>query len=118
MSNEQLSENFRRSEFACRCNCGFDDISPVLIKALQELRDTIAQAIHVSSGCRCEAHNRRVGGSRQSQHIRGTAADISCRWLTPQELRRYALQIEAFKGIGLYRGFLHVDVRGGARVRW
>ena len=114
-----LTENFSRHEFACRCQCGFDDVDLKLIMALQELRDLIGQPIHVSSGCRCEKHNRAVGGAKNSQHLLGRAADISTRWLTPPELMMYALKIEAFKdgGIGLYKGFLHVDIRG-YKARW
>lgn len=114
-----LTENFSRCEFACRDNCGFNDVSSELVKALQKLRDAVGQPIHVSSGCRCSAHNRAVGGAKQSQHLLGRAADISTRWLTPAELKEYAEKIPEFEqgGIGLYKGFLHVDVRGH-KARW
>lgn len=114
-----LSENFSRRELECRCGCGFDDVDPKLIDALQKLRDMIGQPIHVLSGCRCERHNRNVGGTKDSYHKKGMAADISCRWLTPAELKEYARRVPAFEegGIGLYKGFLHVDVRG-YKARW
>lgn len=114
-----LTENFSTSEFACRCGCGFTVPHYALVEALQELRDLIALPIHIASGCRCEGHNRVVGGAKNSQHIQGKAADITCRWMAPRELRKYALMILGFKegGIGLYPGFLHVDVRG-TRARW
>lgn len=113
-----MTTNFSRFEFACRCGCGYDNINPDLVAALQELRDKVGQALHVNSGCRCEEHNHNVGGARLSQHVAGNAADISSRWLTPRELKKYALQVEAFRqgGIGLYPGFLHVDV--GPKRRW
>lgn len=117
--SEQLSKNFRRSEFACRCGCGFDEIDPLLVRALQDLRDMINQPIHVNSGCRCPAHNEAVGGAKNSYHMKGMAADIACRWIGPKQLRAFAIQVPEFYngGIGLYPGFLHVDIRHG-KTRW
>ena len=71
-----LSKNFNREEFACKCGCGHDNVSPVLVNLLQEIRDYIDRAVHVHSGCRCEAHNKAVGGVSNSAHITGEAADI------------------------------------------
>ncbi|NCC96616.1 MAG: serine/threonine protein kinase, partial [Synergistales bacterium] len=59
---DKLSKNFNRKEFACKCGCGHDNVSPVLVNLLQELRDHLDRAVHVHSGCRCEAHNKAVGG--------------------------------------------------------
>ena len=71
-----LSNNFSRSEFACKCGCGHDNVSPVLANLLQELRDHLDRAVCVLSGCRCEVHNKAVGGVSNSAHITGEAADI------------------------------------------
>jgi len=83
-----LSRNFSRSEFACRC-CGKADIDPRLVDALQELRDLANAPIRVSSGYRCSEHNRAVGGAKQSRHLRGHAADIVIKSLSVagQELK-------------------------------
>jgi zinc D-Ala-D-Ala carboxypeptidase len=43
---------------------------------LQPLRDRLGQPIVVSSGYRSPALNLAVGGSRNSDHMRGRAADI------------------------------------------
>jgi hypothetical protein len=36
---EQLSKNFFRDEFSCKCNCGSDRIDSPLIIKFQALRD-------------------------------------------------------------------------------
>ena len=71
-----LSKNFKQSEFACKCGCGFDLISHELVETLQELRDAIKKPIIIVSGCRCPDHNAEVGGVSNSAHLVGQAADI------------------------------------------
>jgi hypothetical protein len=62
------------------------------------------------------------GTSRKSFHVRGMAADIAVEGLKPIEVRAAAIRAGA-GGVGLYPGFVHVDVRdepyrwgGGGRV--
>lgn len=89
------------------------------MEALQDLRDYVGYPILVNSGCRCSFWNRKVGGTRNSTHMQGIAADIRCEELTPKELAAAAEGIAAFKygGIGVYKTFVHVDVRG-KKARW
>lgn len=115
-----LSRNFSKKEFACRC-CGRVKVNPKLVAALQELRDLAGVPIHVNSGFRCPAHNKEVGGVKQSQHMQGNAADIVISKMAPAEMFRLAEKVPALSagGIGVYpdRGFVHVDVRP-TRTRW
>ncbi|MCK7229176.1 D-Ala-D-Ala carboxypeptidase family metallohydrolase [Enterobacter asburiae] len=113
-----LSEHFSRHEFACRCGCGFDDISSDLIAVLETARDWFAAPIHINCGCRCAAHNARVGGVPDSQHQKGTAADITLSGVTPAALYSwFDSHYPQMLGLGKYRTFVHVDVRH-QRTRW
>ena len=114
-----LSTNFSRKEFACNCGCGFDTVSEKLVKALQTLRDIVGKPIIITSACRCEKQNKNVGGKKDSQHLLGTAADIQVDGMSTLRLATLAETIPAFAkgGVGLYKTFLHVDVRNG-RARW
>ena len=44
---------------------------------LDPLREAWGAPLYVSSGYRCPALNRAVGGARRSQHMMGQAADVS-----------------------------------------
>ena len=76
-----LSKNFNRSEFACKGKncCGHSAaVHPDLVDALQALRDHIGKPLSITSGFRCNRHNKAVGGAEQSFHTLGMAADVSC----------------------------------------
>ena len=45
-------------------------------EVLEPARKVIGEPIHITSGYRCLALNRAVGGVAQSYHVRGLAADI------------------------------------------
>lgn len=45
-------------------------------KVLEPLRQWYGKPISISSGYRCSALNRAVGGVTKSQHLKGEAADI------------------------------------------
>ena len=64
-----LSKNFNRKEFECPCGCGVNRVSPGLITKLQELREKLGKPIEVTSGVRCEAENKRIGGYSNSPHL-------------------------------------------------
>lgn len=120
MNVGQLSKDFYEWEFACRCGCGYATPNPRLVWGLQRLRDIIGEPLNINSGCRCAEHNRRVGGSVNSQHLTGKAADV---WadIPLMQLYRAALLVPEFQtgGIGVYpeENFLHVDVRG-TEAQW
>lgn len=85
------TKNFKVSEFACHCGCGFNIIDQRVINMAQTIRDALGVPVHVNSGCRCEKRNAKVGGvkkkvdhktgkviSKGSNHLYGLAADLSC----------------------------------------
>jgi zinc D-Ala-D-Ala carboxypeptidase len=75
--------------------------------------------VRVTSGFRCTAHNRAVGGKPGSIHLLGKAADVVALKVKPSTVAFAAESIRAFAngGLGRYDTFTHVDVRG-YRSRW
>lgn len=107
--NEWPYKYFKREEFCCKCGCGFCDINPELVEALDLVRDELKKPIYISSGCRCPKHNRAVEGSVTSSHLKGLAVDIYCEGTT----RRYwliSLLQKYFYRIGIGKNFIHVDI--------
>ena len=108
----KLSKNFDSSEFACKCGCGYDIPDPELIRMLQTARDLYGKPITITSGCRCIKHNAVSGGTPNSAHIQGKAADIA----TPTGAVRYllikALLASGFGRIGINfkQRFVHADI--------
>ena len=118
-----LSSNFSRREFSCKCGCGMDTVDAELIMVLENLRwgqgvGGKSRAITVSSGCRCEEHNRNEGGGDNSQHLIGKAADIAVYGVTPKDVAEYLDKWHPDQyGIGRYETFTHIDVRS-KMARW
>jgi uncharacterized protein YcbK (DUF882 family) len=115
-----LSKHFSRTEFACTCMepCGCDTVDSELIKVLEEVREKFGKSITITSGHRCPAHNKRVGGAKTSQHLTGRAADIKVEDTDSRKVyeyldKRYPQRL----GLGNYLTFTHVDTRGGP-ARW
>ena len=88
MRKMQISKNFNLSEFT---KSGFADkygidntpdpiskanICRLVNEVLQPIRDEFGESIIINSCYRCERVNRGVGGSKNSDHKYGCAADI------------------------------------------
>ena len=74
-----MTKNFNRSEFACKCGCGKNNIDSKPPKLAQKVRDKLNMPVRVNSGVRCEKRNKAVGGVENSYHVQGLAADLSCK---------------------------------------
>lgn len=118
LENGRLSANFTEAEFRCRhCNTlPPGGVNPELVAALQSIRDRYGAPVTINSGYRCTVHNRAVGGSANSQHIHGNAADFVVRRVTPQTVFN-DLNPTWGGGLGKYNTFTHIDVRPN-RARW
>lgn len=111
---------FKRHEFACKCGkCGGfpAPVSESLVRVLDTLRERFGTPIHVNSGVRCKAHNVSVGGSKDSRHIYGDAADIKTDTISPKTMYEAACALLPDGGVGLYSWGIHVDTRG-YKARW
>jgi uncharacterized protein YcbK (DUF882 family) len=114
----EISPYFKRAEFACQCKCGFDVVDAELVQVLELLREYFNKPVVITSAARCEAHNKRVGGSERSKHRLGVAADIVVVDTPTDEV--YAYLTDTYPdtyGIGHYPHFTHIDVRK-QKARW
>lgn len=115
----RLSPHFFRSEFACHCGCGLAVADAELIRVLEDLREAFGgRKTRITSGCRCAAHNARIGGAPASKHLSGLAADIAIAGIDAAEVADYLEdRYPDCYGIGRYPGWTHIDVRP-TKARW
>ena len=76
---------------------------------LDAARKIYGKPMHVNSGYRSEAHNKKVGGVSSSSHLKGLAADISCKNSNERFEMLQAFIKAGFKRIGVAGSFIHVD---------
>jgi len=60
----------------CRC-CGKSGLDPRFERLIDRLQHAWPAELRFTSGVRCPAHNARVGGVKNSRHLRGQAADAA-----------------------------------------
>ena len=116
----QLSPHFNAREFCCKCGKEHDfQIADELIEKLEKLYEALdCSKIIVTSGYRCAAHDKSVGGSGNGQHTLGNAADICCYGQDGQPISSKVVCCKAqdigFRGIANITAayiYTHVDVR-------
>jgi len=122
----RLTKNFSLSEFDCKDGTEMPSelLTNVLelAESLQELREILNSPIRINSAYRSLQHNSKIGGSTNSQHLFGKAADIVVKGKTPSQVATMIklLILEGKMkqgGIGVYDNFTHYDVRG-YKARW
>ena len=96
--------------------CGRDSVDASALRA-QGIE------IEISSGFRSRAHNEKVRGARNSQHLYGKATDIPLAGLSLEQKQAVVSQFLSdprVKGFGYYppTDAIHVDVRAGGRSSW
>ncbi|MCH7811444.1 MAG: peptidoglycan-binding protein [Chloroflexi bacterium] len=86
-----------------------------LMWKLEALRQKAGdQPVTINSGFRSVAHNRAVGGARNSQHMYGIAADLSMATRTPRQVQALAKSC-GLSAVIRYRAHVHVDSRAEYR---
>jgi len=122
----KLTNNFYLKEFESKD--GADTPEDVLCnlrlvaEQLQILRDYCGVPIKINSGYRSPEHNESIGGSKNSQHKLGRAADIVIQGMKPNDTHKlieYLIGKEVLKigGLGSYNTFTHIDIRDN-KARW
>jgi zinc D-Ala-D-Ala carboxypeptidase len=101
----RLTEHFELAEFVVSQTAeraGIDNTPPAEVverlryvaTCLEGIRAILGKPVVITSGYRCPELNRRIGGAKSSQHLRGEAADWVCPgWGRPAELVRYLVTL-------------------------
>ena len=109
-------------------NCSNPEISkaqksPVVRMFISKLRNTlnvvreyVNEPIYVTSWYRDCDHNKRVGGVRNSHHLTGGAADVTCSNL--DNLLQKCLSMSQFTQIIRYDAFIHLSIIPTKNLRY
>lgn len=109
-----LSRHFSSSEFRSKDEATLTHaIDQALVDVLERIRHAAGdRPLTIVSGYRTPAHNRAVGGARNSQHLYGRAADIPRGFVSAEVAHRCGA-----RGVGVCDGWaVHVDTRPGPPV--
>lgn len=101
---------FSLSEFDCPSlpNSGKNmDIN--FINKLEQAREIAGIPFRITSGFRTAEHNEKVGGVKNSSHIKAVAADVAVGSGNERYIILNALIRAGFKRIGIAKTFIHCD---------
>ena len=120
-----LSPHFHVREFRCKDGTDTVMVDEALTVVLQCIREHFGKPVTITSGYRTASHNKKVGGSRSSQHLLGRAADIRVQGVSVEDVAAYAERLMPdWGGVGRYpvkagraTGWVHVDTRAD-KARW
>lgn len=123
---DRPSPNFDWAEFDCNDGTPLPEGSKPAVKHWCETIGEPLRArygsVHINSGFRHAAYNKRIGGEPNSVHIynfpgrdfRAVAGDLTCEKGSPRDW--YTFTAGEADGRGLYRTFHHADTRN--RIGW
>ena len=110
-----ITKNFTTNEMACGC-CGKADMDDEFMRVLQSIRDEMQRPLKITSGFRCENHNKKVSSTgKNGPHTFAKAADILISGADAMRLFAVA-QKHGVSGVGMsQRGdhakrFVHLDI--------
>lgn len=77
---------------------------------LNEARKVANIPFIINSGYRSKSHNAKVGGKKNSSHLKGLAVDIKCTNSRDRYIILRSLISCGFHRIGIGKTFIHVDM--------
>ena len=109
---------FDRDEFKCKCGGKYCNGFPAepqekLIRVADRVRGHFGASCNVSSGVRCETHNKNVGStSTHSRHLDGKAMDFTIKGKTAKEVLEYVQkQPEIRYAYAIDSKYVHMDIQ-------
>lgn len=111
-NNDRLTQHFKAEEFRCKDGTKEFLWAIELLEVLETIRNHFNEPVIINSGYRTPTWNTRVGGAKNSYHVKGMAADIRVKNVSPKEVAKYASEyMKDHGGVICYTNFVHVDVR-------
>jgi uncharacterized protein YcbK (DUF882 family) len=105
-------------KFQCRCNtCPHREPTPELQHMIDKVEDYFGRDIQITSGVRCDEHNRAIGGSSGSRHVSGEAVDFFIKGAALVDIYNYLDKTFPQSGLGIYKTHIHMDSRP-YKARW
>ncbi len=93
----------------CR-HCGEVKIDERVVLLVERLRNDLDKPLVITSAYRCPAWSKRVGGVKNSAHVKGYALDVRCR-NSKDRLNIVAILTKlGVERIGVHPRFIHFDV--------
>jgi len=108
LEEEMALKYFKLSEFDDAPGTGKNMKKDFLTK-LDKARAIADVPFKITSGYRSKETNKRVGGVSTSSHLKGLAADISCKDSSTRQKIVSALIQAGFTRIGIADTFIHCD---------
>jgi|TARA_Y100001951_G_C11265215_1_gene255028 zinc D-Ala-D-Ala carboxypeptidase len=109
-----ITKNFTTDEMACAC-CHKAEMDEEFMRTLQSIRDEMQRPLKITSGFRCENHNKKVSSTgKRGPHTYAKAADILISGADALRLFSVA-QKHGVSGVGMSqkgdhnKRFVHLD---------
>ena len=104
---------FTPGEFYCKCGCGCDtQVDPLLLRLADTVRGHFDAPCIVSSGVRCETHNKKVGGVATSRHLSGKAMDFRIQGHSALDTLSYVQSLPGVRyAYAIDKNYVHMDVK-------
>jgi hypothetical protein len=102
---------FKTSDAKCPC-CGLVQLADngYIIKCADLIREYAGIPLTISSGYRCGSYNVKLGGAKNSKHVRGLALDFTTVGVPKDKIYRIAKKaFDLGLRIGFYDRSIHID---------
>lgn len=107
--NMSAFKAYNAVDFKCK-RCLRNEIDHAIVSMCNKIFEITGRYYKINSGYRCSVHNKAVGGSNTSSHLKGWAVDLE----TENSVTRFLLLKALFQlnitRIGIYPTFIHIDI--------
>jgi zinc D-Ala-D-Ala carboxypeptidase len=108
---------FKVEDFNCQ-ETGENEMCPDFLQKLDALREVCGFPFIITSGYRSPNHSIEAKKVKPGTHAQGIAADIRVVGGAQRMAIIRNASIMGFNGIGVAKGFVHVDTRETTPVAW